>query len=79
MAVKNVIVIRETVMESWISDASTYALFMALIGPGVYLGSSAMQWAGLIIALVTCLAKANARRKDMTKEEAIKFIHEMED
>lgn len=71
-----IIIVRETILQSWLIDASTFALFVGLIGAGVYLQSSAMQWAGMTVAFVTCLAMANNRRRKMTRAEAIKFLQE---
>lgn len=42
----HVILITETTLQSWARDAGTLAMFIALIGIGVWLGSAAMQWVG---------------------------------
>ncbi|PWL18858.1 hypothetical protein DKP76_07290 [Falsochrobactrum shanghaiense] len=53
-----VIIVHETVLKSWMRDASTFILFAALIGIGVLLQSVALQWVGAIIAFITISAKA---------------------
>lgn len=65
MSKKKLIVIRrqESVLVSWTRDASTLALVVALIGIGVVLDSSAMQWFGAIIAFIVIMIKASALEK----------------
>ena len=69
----------ETVLRSWARDASTLALFIGLIGPGIYLQSSAMQWAGFFIAVVFTFAKAGNATKRMTINEARDFLDELDE
>lgn len=61
-----VLVQKESVLTSWLRDASTLALFVGLIGIGVYLESSAMQWSGAIIAFICSLAWASGEKKSST-------------
>lgn len=68
------IVIHETVLQSWMRDASTFALFAGLIGVGILAGSTAMQWAGFFVAIVVCIARASGKTKRMTRDEAIVFL-----
>ena len=56
-----VIIVHESITQSWATDASTYALFAALIGTGWLLDSQAMQWVGAIIGFVAILARGSAR------------------
>lgn len=72
-----IIILHETVLQSWLIDASTLALFVALIGIGVYLDSSAMQWAGAIIGFLTLASKAN-RKNRLSYEDPRKRIDELE-
>ena len=62
----------ETVLESWGRDASTFVLFLALIGIGVLLKSSAMQWAGFFVAMVVVLKLSSGygRERTFTIEDA---------
>jgi hypothetical protein len=71
------VVIKESALESWVRDASTLALFVGLIGIGVFLESNAMQWTGAIIGFISLVARASGKQKNLTKEQAIKFIQEM--
>lgn len=59
---KIVIIVRESVLESWATDASTFALVVGLIGIGWLLGSNAMQWLGALFAFLTILARAMTER-----------------
>jgi hypothetical protein len=69
------IVIHETVLHSWMRDASTFALFAGLIGVGILADSTAMQWAGFFVAIVACIARASGMKtKRMTRDEAIVFL-----
>ncbi|QIG72972.1 hypothetical protein EVB98_050 [Rhizobium phage RHph_N3_2] len=69
-----IIVITESTFQSWARDASTLALFVALIGIGIALESPAMQWSGAIVGFITILAKASGKAKKLTKEQALRFI-----
>lgn len=61
---KLIIVMRqESVLTSWMRDASTLALVVALIGIGIVLESSAMQWFGAVVAFTTIIIKASAVEK----------------
>lgn len=73
-----IIIIRETMLQSWISDASSVVGFLALIGIGVYLESNAMQWAGAILGFITICGKAFERDKRMTVAEARKRLDDIE-
>jgi len=63
---KNVIIVRETGIQAWIRDASTLALFVALIGIGVFLKSDAMQWAGAAVAFTTVIIRSSSTAKKNT-------------
>lgn len=73
-----VIVLHETPFRSWARDASTFALFVALILVGVALDSEAMQWAGAIIAFLAVLSRARGKAVHMSIPEARAFIDEIE-
>lgn len=69
----------ETVLKSVARDAATFALFFALIGAGVVLDSTAMQWAGFVIAWLTVLAMAaRATKFNLTIEQAQDFLRDLE-
>lgn len=72
-----VMIIHETVLQSYLIDTSTFIMFAALIGLGVYLDSAAMQWVGALIGFVT-IAGRIARHGRMTIEQARKRLDELE-
>jgi len=78
---KEVLIIHETVRESWIKDASTFALFLALIGIGVLLGSPAMQWVGALFGFLAIMYRASEARKQntFTVAEARSRLDEIEE
>lgn len=71
-----VIILHETVLQSWLRDASTFALFLALIGIGILLQSVALQWVGAIIGML-CLATVKISKR-LSFDGARKYIDEME-
>ena len=68
------IFLTESVAKSWARDASTFALFCGLIGIGIALNSSAMQWTGAIVGFITIISRASGKTKRMTREQAIKYV-----
>ncbi|MEM8801108.1 MAG: hypothetical protein AAGF55_01090 [Pseudomonadota bacterium] len=81
MSDKHIIILHETVLQSWLRDASTLALFVALIGIGVFLESAAMQWVGAFIGFTFIIGKAIAsaqRDKMLSVSEARKKLDEIE-
>ena len=52
-----VILIHETVAQSWGRDAGTFAMFVGLIGLGWALDSTPMQWAGFVVAILAVRAR----------------------
>ena len=78
MSKPEIIILHETVLQSWLIDASTLAMFVALIGIGVFLDSSAMQWLGAIIGFLALTSRANSSKKRMSFDEARKRIDELE-
>lgn len=70
----------ETVFQAWARDASSFALFAALISLGVLVGSSAMQWAGFVVAWLVLFAKVSGfeKKHKFTIDEARKEIDRIE-
>lgn len=69
----------ETPKQSWLRDASTFALFGALMGVGTGLESVAMQGAGFLVAMVMIIAKAQGHSEKYTSAaDAIAKIKEIE-
>ncbi|SLN74809.1 hypothetical protein ROJ8625_04105 [Roseivivax jejudonensis] len=80
MAEREVIIVSETPLQSWMRDASTFALFAGLVGLGVWTDSSAMEWAGFLIAILFFLIKASVitSKNVHTISEARKRLDEIE-
>jgi hypothetical protein len=77
---REIILVKETPLKSWVRDASTFALFVSMIGVGVYLDSTALQWIGAIIAFITIMARATWVKESHTYtiSEARKRLDEIE-
>lgn len=75
-----IILIREGWVQSWLRDASTFVLFIALIGIGVLLQSTAMQWVGALIGFLHIAGRARQLYKtnSFTIPEARAKLDELE-
>lgn len=73
-----VILVHESPLQSWARDASTFALFVSLIGLGILTGSSALQWVGAIIGFITIGIRSSGRTHLMTIAEARQKLDEIE-
>ncbi|WP_028753685.1 hypothetical protein [Rhizobium leucaenae] len=71
-----IIILHETVLQSYLVDSSTFLLFAALIGLGIYLDSAAMQWIGGILGMLT-VCDRSMRHSRMTVEQARKRLDEI--
>ena len=80
MSEETTIIIHETVWQSYARDAGSFVTIAALIGLGVFLESSAMQWVGAIVAMLALTARAIEQRNvcRMTIPEARKKLDEIE-
>jgi hypothetical protein len=56
---REVVIIRENVLESIIKDATTFASLSALIGLGWLIDSTAMQWLGALMGILAVGARAS--------------------
>ncbi|GMB80512.1 hypothetical protein NN6n1_12940 [Shinella zoogloeoides] len=73
------IIIHETPLQSWLRDASSFMLFACLIGLGVVVGSTAMQWAGFFVAVIILLGRAGSMKaRRMSRAEAISYLQDGE-
>jgi hypothetical protein len=52
-----VILLRESLLESVLSDLATLATVVGIIGIGRYLDSAAMQWCGFLMLCVIALGR----------------------
>lgn len=73
-----IMLVSETVAQSWAKDASTAALFLALIGTGWFLDSTALQWAGAFVGFTTLFMRSSGRVPRMTIAEARAKLDELE-
>lgn len=78
MSERKIIIIRESIGQSIARDFGTFAMFAGLIGIGVILGSSALQAVGAVIGFLAIGIRASGIRKEFTREQAIKYLQEME-
>jgi hypothetical protein len=80
MADRQIMIIKESARESWLRDTSSVVSFIALIGIGIVLDSSAMQWVGAILGFIVILERSNRLFKSnrFTIEEARKRLDEIE-
>lgn len=76
MSDPEIIVIRETAVQSIVSDAVTLATFGTMIGIGIWMASDAMQWIGGVTFFLWMLARRKAPR--LTIKEARQRIDEIE-
>lgn len=74
--VEHIIISHETFWQALRVDATTYALALALILPGHWLGSAAMEWVGFIVFFITLTSKAIAER--VTIDQARARLDEIE-
>lgn len=67
-----VILIRESWADSLISDFTSFALALVLIGIGVWLQSSAMQWLGFVLFAICLCTRATGKMNSarVTAQEA---------
>jgi len=78
---KEVILLQESVWQSFCRDALTFATFAAMIGLGVYLDSSAMQWVGGVLFFIALMARVvnTGKRNTYTIEQAREKLDEIEE
>jgi hypothetical protein len=65
-----VVIVRESLIESFLNDAWTFSCLVAVIAVGVWIDSSAMQWIGGICWFIAILNRASGKFKRMTIPEA---------
>ena len=65
-----IILVHETVRQSWARDAGTFLLFAGLIGIGIAAGSAAMQWIGAIMAFIATFARSAGKVERLSVDEA---------
>lgn len=80
MSKREVILIRETLRDSVIRDLTTVICFVAMIGIGVWLDSSALQWIGAFLGFIAIMSRSiNLMEKSRYSiEEARRRLDELE-
>lgn len=77
---QTVIVLSETVLESWARDAGTFAMLAGVCAVGWLLDSQALQWIGGIMAIISMISRAMGthKRSRMTIAQARAKLDELE-
>lgn len=73
-----IVIVHETVLQSWARDAGTFALFAAMIGIGIAANSEAMQWIGAIMAFITVMIRSSGKVERLSIAEARAKLDEIE-
>lgn len=71
-----IMIFRETTAGSVVSDLFTLFTVAAVIGMGVWLDSSAMQWVGFIMVFVILFSRSTSKKSTYTPQEAADFIRD---
>lgn len=73
-----IIIIYQSMFESIISSLVDCVLAVGLIGIGVYLHSSAMQWFGFIVTSLVMISKSQRLTKNnkKTPQQAANYLYE---
>lgn len=72
-----ILVLHETVIQSWVRDASAYTLTLTVIGTGWALDSTAMQWMGFLLLIVVAVKLAGvAASKRLTPQQAADYLRD---
>lgn len=59
---QSVVILHESVFQSVVRDLFTFAMVVGIIGVGVVVGSSAMQWVGFLMVITFLFAKGLQRK-----------------
>lgn len=76
MEKSKIIIVHESVMQSLVKDAGTFGIAAGLIGLGVFLNSSAMQWFGFLVAAIIITGKA---LRDKSSEDGVSEFQSIEE
>lgn len=69
---KEIVFVYETFLQSVAADIVTFIMAVSLIGVGVYLESTAMQWMAFVIFFTFMISVTTKKR--MSREDAIEFL-----
>lgn len=73
-----IILVHETVWQSWAKDFGTLAMIVSLIGIGIFLNSRALQFVGAIMAMIVIVYLSIGEGKRMTIDEARAYLTQIE-
>jgi hypothetical protein len=74
-----VIVIRETLRESIISDTYSLMIAFGMMLPGYLLDINALQWLGAVMFIITLLAMGFNSKTKLTIAEAREYLDKLEE
>ena len=72
---RDVMLLHETVWQSVARDITSAVMVVGLIGSGVWVGSTAMQWLGFILFWLVLLVRANSKIR-YTPQQAADYLKE---
>lgn len=78
MAKPNIIIVRETVRESIITDTYSLLVAFAMVLPGYLLDIESLQWLGSALFMVWLLSAGNNYTTRRTIAEARAYLDELE-
>ena len=76
---KEFVILAESTLQSWARDLGTYVMALALILPGWFIQSSAMQWLGALVFFISVATHNHRRKMTFTLEGAIAHLQAMQD
>lgn len=59
---ERVIILHETVAQSYLRDLGTLVTLVSIPAIGVLIGSSALEWTGIVLAFIWLLCRVSARK-----------------
>lgn len=76
MKTEQIIWVRESLLESFLSDLTSFVMACGLTGMGWWLGSTAMQWIGFVVFWMSLFALARGDTKRKSPQEAADLLYE---
>lgn len=79
MSERNVIIVRESVMESVVSDGTTFLMLMTVIIVAYFTHVPAIGWLGALMLFIGFFVRIGHRKEVMTIAEARRELDRIED
>ena len=73
-----IIILHETVMQSWLRDLSSLAVSIAMVGVGKWIGSEALQWVGALLFFAVLLGQVKGSKDKLSIQKARARLDELE-